>query len=45
MKEAVKMGFLRAIISKKSITAMKTKPDIELIGVSSVQELLDVLFA
>ena len=45
MKEAVKMGFSRAIVSKKSIKAMKTKPDIELIDVSSVQELMEILFS
>jgi len=45
MKEAVKMGFSRAILSKKSGTAMKTKPDIELIGISSIQDLLEVLFS
>ena len=44
MKEAVKLGFTRGIVSKKSIKAMKTKPDIELIGISSVQDLLVVLF-
>jgi len=44
MKEAVKMGFSRAIVSKKSIKAMKTKPGIELIGISSIQDLLEVLF-
>jgi DNA repair protein RadA/Sms len=45
IKEAVKMGFSRAIVSKKSIKSMKTKPDIELISISSVQELLEVLFS
>jgi DNA repair protein RadA/Sms len=44
MKEAAKMGFSRGIISKKSIKAMKTRPDIELIGISSVQELMEILF-
>jgi DNA repair protein RadA/Sms len=44
MKEAVKLGFSRGIVSKKSIKAMKTKPRIELIGISSIQELLEVLF-
>lgn len=44
MKEAVKLGFSRGIVSKKSIKAMKTKPDIELIGISSVQELMEILF-
>jgi DNA repair protein RadA/Sms len=45
MKEAVKLGFSRGIASKKSITAMKTKPDIELVGISSIQELMEVLFS
>jgi DNA repair protein RadA/Sms len=44
MKEAIRLGFSRAIVSKKSIKSVKTKPDIELIGISSVQELLEVLF-
>jgi len=45
IKEAVKMGFSRAIVSKKNIKSMKTKLDIELISISSVQELLEVLFS
>jgi len=45
MKEAVKMGFSRAILSKKSSKAMKTNPGIELIGISSIQDLLEVLFS
>jgi len=44
MKEAVKLGFSRGIVSKKSIKAMKTKAHIELIGISSVQELMEILF-
>jgi DNA repair protein RadA/Sms len=44
MKDAVKMGFSRAILSKKSIKAMKAKPGIELIGISSIQDLLEALF-
>jgi DNA repair protein RadA/Sms len=44
MKEAVKMGFSRAILSKKNIKAVKTKPGIELIGISSIQDLLEALF-
>jgi DNA repair protein RadA/Sms len=45
VKEAVKMGFSRAILSKKSSKAMKTKPHIELIGISSIQDLLEALFS
>lgn len=44
LKEAVKLGFSRCLLSKKSIKTLKGKTDIELIGVSSVMELLDVLF-
>ncbi len=44
LKEAVKLGFSRCLLSKKSIKTLKRKTDIELIGVSSVMELLDVLF-
>ena len=44
LKEAVKLGFSRCLLSKKSIKTLKTTVDMELIGVSSVVELLDVLF-
>jgi DNA repair protein RadA/Sms len=44
LKEAVKLGFSRGLVSKKSIKSLKGKVDIELIGVSSIQELLEVLF-
>ncbi|MFW6147776.1 MAG: DNA repair protein RadA [Thermodesulfobacteriota bacterium] len=45
IKEALKMGFSRAILSKKNIKAIKTGPGIELLGVSSVQELMEMLFS
>jgi DNA repair protein RadA/Sms len=45
LKEAVKLGFSRGLISSKSIRALKNRIELELIGVSSVQELLEVLFA
>jgi len=45
IKEAVKMGFSRAILSLKSIKAMKAKAGIELIGISSIQDLLESLFS
>jgi DNA repair protein RadA/Sms len=45
IKEAVKMGFTRAIISKKNIKTVKSNLEIELIGISSVQELLEVIFS
>ncbi len=44
LKEAVKLGFSRCLLSKKSIKTLKGKIDIELIGVSSVTELLEALF-
>jgi DNA repair protein RadA/Sms len=44
LKEAVKLGFSRCLLSKKSIKTLKTTVDMELIGVSSVMELLEVLF-
>ncbi len=44
LKEAVKLGFSRCLLSKKSIKTLKTTVDMELIGVSSVTELLEVLF-
>jgi len=43
LKEAVKLGFSRSLISKKSIKTLKGKIDMEVIGVSSIQELLEVL--
>lgn len=44
LKEAVKLGFSRCLLSKKSIKTLKTTVDMELIGISSVTELLEVLF-
>jgi len=44
LKEAVKLGFTRGVVSKKSIKPLKGKVYIELIGVSSIQDLLEVLF-
>jgi DNA repair protein RadA/Sms len=44
LKEAVKLGFSRCLLSKKSLKTLKGKIDVELIGVSSVTELLKVLF-
>ncbi len=44
LKEAEKLGFSRCLISKKSIQALKGKINMEIIGVSSVTELLEVLF-
>jgi DNA repair protein RadA/Sms len=45
LKEAVKLGFSRCLLPKKSIKALKANVDMELIGVSSVMELLEVLFS
>ena len=44
LKEAVKLGFSRCLLSTKSIKTLKGNMDMELIGVSSIQELLEVLF-
>lgn len=44
LKEAKKLGFSRCVLSKKSIKALKGKTDLELVGISSVADLLDVLF-
>ncbi len=44
LKEAVKLGFSRSLISKKSIKKLKGEIDMEVIGVSSIQELLEVVF-
>jgi DNA repair protein RadA/Sms len=44
LKEAVKLGFSQGLISSKSIRTLKHRIELELIGVSSVQELLEVLF-
>jgi DNA repair protein RadA/Sms len=44
LKEAVKLGFSRCVLAQKSLKALKTKPDMKLIGVSTVQEALEVLF-
>jgi hypothetical protein len=32
------------VLAQKSLKALKTKPDMKLIGVSTVQEALEVLF-
>jgi DNA repair protein RadA/Sms len=44
LKEAVKLGFSRSVISKRSLKAVKTKMGMEVVGVSSVQDLVEVLF-
>ena len=44
LKEAVKLGFSRCVLAQKSLKALKTKPDMKLIGISTVQEALEVLF-
>lgn len=44
LKEALKLGFTRSLISEKSVKTLKSKMDMELVGVSSVQQLLEVLF-
>jgi DNA repair protein RadA/Sms len=45
LREAMKMGFTQCLLSKKSMKTLKGDIDIELIGVASVQEVLEVLFA
>jgi DNA repair protein RadA/Sms len=44
LREAKKLGFSRCVLSKKSIKALKSRIDLELVGISSVAELLSVLF-
>ncbi|HUU39628.1 MAG TPA: DNA repair protein RadA [Desulfatiglandales bacterium] len=44
LKEAKKLGFSRCLVPKKSIQSLKGKFDMEIIGVSSVTELLEALF-
>lgn len=44
LKEAKKLGFSRCVLSKKSIKTLKGKVDLELVGISSVADLLNVLF-
>jgi DNA repair protein RadA/Sms len=44
LKEAVKLGFSRCLLSEKSIKTLKGKVNMELIGVSSVTDVLEVLF-
>jgi len=44
LKEAMKLGFSRCVLAQKSLKALKNKPDMKLIGVSTVQEALEVLF-
>jgi DNA repair protein RadA/Sms len=44
LKEAKKLGFSRCVLSGKSIKTLKGKTDLELVGISSVAELLHVLF-
>jgi DNA repair protein RadA/Sms len=44
LKEALKLGFSRCVLAHKSLKAMKTRPEMKLIGVSTVQEALEALF-
>lgn len=44
LKEAAKLGFTRCVLSTKGIKGLKAKIDMELIGVTSVPEALEVLF-
>jgi DNA repair protein RadA/Sms len=44
LKEALKLGFSRCVLAQRSLKAMKTRPDMKLIGVSTVQEALEALF-
>ena len=44
IKEAIKMGFTKCILSKTNMESCSTANGIKLIGVRSVNELMDVLF-
>jgi len=44
LKEAMKLGFSRCVLAQKSLKTLKGNPDMELIGVSTIQEALEVLF-
>jgi DNA repair protein RadA/Sms len=44
LKEALKLGFSRCVLAQRSLKVMKTRPDMKLIGVSTVQEALEALF-
>jgi DNA repair protein RadA/Sms len=44
IKEAKKLGFRSCLLSKSNRESCKPISDIELLGVDSVRELMDVLF-
>jgi DNA repair protein RadA/Sms len=44
VKEAAKLGFTRCLLPRNNLEKLSWKPDLELIGVSSLQECLGVLF-
>ena len=44
INEAEKLGFDRCILPKENLTRIKDKGSLELIGVTSVKEMMDVLF-
>lgn len=44
IKESKKMGFTKCILSKTNMESCNTPEGIELLGISSVNELMDVLF-
>lgn len=44
IKEAKKMGFLRCLLSKSQLTNLESVPDMSLVGLESITELMDVLF-
>ena len=44
IKEAARLGFRRCLLPKQNQDKMKTPNDIELMGVSTIQEAISVLF-
>jgi DNA repair protein RadA/Sms len=44
INEAKKLGFKKCLLSKSSLAACKTVSNIELIGIESVKELMQVIF-
>jgi len=44
IKEAIKLGFSRCIMSKSGLEELSLKSSIEIIGIESIQQLYDILF-
>lgn len=45
LKEAQRLGFLRCILPKGNMDRLKWSGEMELVGVATIQELLDVVFS